>query len=221
MKISKLLVVSSAALIVAGAFAQGGMAAPKAGQQPARQGGGPGGGPGMRGGGMGSMMMMMPELQKELKITAAQKASIEKILKEMRAQPRGNGNNRDAMQKYQTRMMAVLSATQKTRLKQIELQMQGGSALLRADTQKSLGITAAQKTKLNAIREASQKEMRAKFEAARKANKQMDPTAMQNMRKAQDAKYMAVLSATQKAKWKTMTGKAFAMPAMRARRAGQ
>ena len=219
MKISKLLVVSSAALIVASAFAQGGMAAPKSGgQQPARQGGGPG----MRGGGFGGMMLMAPELQKELKITAAQKASIEKIIKEMRAAPRGaNGGNRDSMQKYQTRLMGVLSQWQKTRLKEIQLQMQGGSALLSPEVQKTLGITAAQKTKLNSIRDASQKEMRAKFEAARKANKQMDPTTMQNLRKAQDAKYLAVLSASQKAKWKTMIGKPFAMPAMRARRAGQ
>jgi hypothetical protein len=174
----------------------------------------------MGGGGMGGGMLMMPELQKELKITAAQKASLDKIMKEMQATPRDK-MNRETMQKFQTRITGVLSQWQKGRLKEIELQARGGSALLDPEVQKQLGITAAQKTKLTSIREASQKEMRTKFEAARKAEKPMDPTAMQNLRQAQDAKYMAVLSATQKAKWKTMTGKPFAMPAIRARGSGR
>ena len=114
--------------------------------------------------GMGGGMLMMPELQKELKITAAQKASIDKIIKEMRAQPRnGNTNNRESFQKYQTRIMNVLSANQKARLKQIELQMRGGGALLDPTVQKQLGITAAQKSKLTAVQAASAKEMRAKW----------------------------------------------------------
>jgi Spy/CpxP family protein refolding chaperone len=211
MKIHRVLVLLVALMMVAGALAQG--AAP-ARPQGGRQGGG------MRMGGMGGGMLMIPELQKELKITAAQKASIDKIMKEMQAVPRDK-MNRETAEKFMTRMNNVLSATQKTRLKQIQLQMQGGSALLNPDVQKQLGITAAQKTKLGAVRDASQKEMRAKMEAARKANKPIDPTAMQKMRKAQDAKYLAVLSATQKAKWNSMIGKPFAMPAMRARRAGQ
>jgi Spy/CpxP family protein refolding chaperone len=210
MKLQKIIVLVCASLFTVGALAQGGAA-------PARpQGGRQGGGMRM---GMGGGMLMMPELQKDLKITAAQKASIDKIIREMRAQPR-NGNNRESFQKYQTRMMNVLSATQKARLKQIELQMRGGSALLDPTVQKQLGITAAQKTKLTSIQTASSKEMRATFEAARKAKKPLDPTAMQSLRKAQDAKYMAVLSQAQKTKWKAMTGKPFAMPAMRARRAG-
>jgi hypothetical protein len=199
--------------MVAGALAQG--------AAPARpQGGRQGGGMRMGGGGMGGGMLMMPELQKELKITAAQKASLDKIMKEMQATPRDK-MNRETMQKFQTRITGVLSQWQKGRLKEIELQARGGSALLDPEVQKQLGITAAQKTKLTSIREASQKEMRTKFEAARKAEKPMDPTAMQNLRQAQDAKYMAVLSATQKAKWKTMTGKPFAMPAIRARGSGR
>lgn len=211
MRVHRVLVMLVAALMAASALAQG--AAP-ARPQGGRQGGG------MRMGGMGGGMLMIPELQKELKVTAAQKASIDKIVKEMQAVPRDK-MNREAAQKYMTRINNVLSATQKARLKQIELQMQGGSALLSPEVQKSLGITAAQKTKLTSLRDASQKDMRAKMEAARKANKPMDPTAMQKLRKAQDAKYLAVLSASQKAKWNTMIGKPFAMPAMRARRAGQ
>jgi Spy/CpxP family protein refolding chaperone len=203
----------AALVMVAGALAQG--------AAPARpQGGRQGGGMRMGGGGMGGGMLMMPELQKELKITAAQKASLDKIMKEMQATPRDK-MNRETMQKFQTRITGVLSQWQKGRLKEIELQARGGSALLDPEVQKQLGITAAQKTKLTSIREASQKEMRAKFEAARKAEKPMDPTAMQNLRQAQDAKYMAVLSATQKAKWKTMAGKPFAMPAIRARGSGR
>jgi Spy/CpxP family protein refolding chaperone len=213
MRIQRVLILLVVALFTASALAQG--AAGARPQQP-REGGRRGG----MGMGMGGMMMLAPELQKELKITAAQKASIEKIMKEMQAQPRNGGNNREAFQKYQTRIMNVLSASQKARLNQIQLQMRGGSAFLDPTVQKQLGITAAQKTKLTSLREASQKEMRAKFESARKANKPMDPAVMQKMRAAQDAKYMAVLSAAQKAKWKTMTGKPFAMPAMRARRAG-
>ncbi|MEO7453805.1 MAG: hypothetical protein ABIV13_03470 [Fimbriimonadales bacterium] len=214
MRVSRVLVLLAALVMVAGALAQG--AAP-ARPQGGRQGGG------MRmggGGGIGSGMLMMPELQKELKITTAQKASIDKIIKEMQALPRDK-MNRESMQKYQTRITGVLSQWQKGRLKEIELQSRGGSALLDPEVQKSLGITAAQKTKLKSIQDASQKEMRAKFEAARKSEKPMDMTAMQNLRKAQDAKYMAQLSASQKAKWKTMTGKPFAMPAIRARGAGR
>jgi len=213
MRIQRVVVLLVAAMFAASALAQG--------AAPARpQGGRQGSGMRMGMGGMGGGMLMIPELQKELKVTAAQKASIDKIMKEMQAVPRDK-MNREVAEKYMTRINNVLSATQKARLKQIELQMRGGSALFGPEVQKSLGITAAQKTKLTAIREASQKDMRAKMEAARKANKPFDPTAMQNLRKAQDAKYLAVLSATQKAKWKTMIGKPFAMPAMRARRAGQ
>lgn len=211
MRFNRVFVLLVALMMVAGALAQG--------SAPARPQGGRQGG-GMRMGGMGGGMLMIPELQKELKVTAAQKASIDKIVKEMQAVPRDK-MNREAAQKYMTRINNVLSATQKARLKQIELQMQGGSALLNPEVQKSLGITAAQKTKLTSLRETSQKDMRAKMEAARKANKPLDPAAMQKLRKAQDAKFLAVLSASQKAKWNTMIGKPFAMPAMRARRSGQ
>lgn len=204
MKIHRIaLSITAACILAVAAFAQGGAPAPRPqGQQ------GPRGGRMM---GMGGMMLMSSELQKELKITAAQKSSLEKIMKEMRAQPRDKVT-RESMQKYQTRMMGVLSASQKARLKQIELQARGGSALLDPDIQKQLGITAAQKSKLKALQDKFRKENMAKFEAARKANKPMDFSAMQKQRKAEDAKLMAVLSQAQKAKWKAMTGKPFDMP---------
>ncbi|MDQ2985595.1 MAG: hypothetical protein M3R13_02595 [Armatimonadota bacterium] len=214
MKFQRFATLVVASMMVASALAQGAAAPPRGGGQAPQ--GGRRGGMGMA---MGGGMLMMPELQKELKVTAAQKASIEKILKEMRAQPR-NGNNRDAFQKYQTRLMGVLTATQKARLNQIQLQSRGGSALMDPTVQKQLGVTAAQKATLTTLSTKFQKDNRAKFEAARKADKPMDVTAMQNLRKAQDAKYLAVLSEAQKTKWKAMIGKPFAMPQMRARRAG-
>jgi Spy/CpxP family protein refolding chaperone len=216
MKIQRIvLCVMAAGLLIGTALAQGG--APKPGQGPQR--GGQGEGRRMGGMGMGGMMLMMPELQKELKITTAQKTAIEKIMKEMQAQPRDKAT-RESMEKFQTRIMATLTATQKARLKQIQLQSRGGSALLDPEVQKQLAITAAQKTKLTALQEQIRKDSRAKMEAARKANKPMDMAAMQSQRKASDAKLMAVLSAAQKTKWTAMIGKPFAMPDRRNGRSG-
>jgi len=170
--------------------------------------------------GMGGMMLMMPELQKELKMTAAQKTSIDKIMKDMMGQPRDK-MTRESMEKYQTKLMGVLSAAQKTRLKQVQLQSRGGSALLDPDVQKSLGITAAQKSSLKTMQDKFRKDNQLKWEAARKANKQMDMAAMQKTRAAQDAKLFAVLSKAQKTKWSAMIGKPFKMPTMRRARAGR
>lgn len=210
------LCVMAASLLVGTALAQSAAAKPNPGQGQRGAQGARRAGMGM---GMGGMMLMMPELQKELQITAAQKTAVEKILKEMQAQPRDKAT-RESMEKFQTRLMGVLTATQKARLKQIQLQARGGSAFMDPEVQKQLGITAAQKTKLTALQDQFRKDSRAKIEAARKANKPMDMAAMQKLRAAQDAKLIAVLSQAQKTKWNAMIGKPFKMPARRAGRSG-
>lgn len=125
MKIQRIvLCVMAAGILMGTALAQGAAAKAKPGDgqrgaQGARRGGM----------GMGGMMLMMPELQKDLNITTAQKTAIEKITKEMRALPRDK-MNRESLEKFQTRIMATLTAAQKTRLKQIEMQSRGSSALM-------------------------------------------------------------------------------------------
>lgn len=137
------------------------------------------GGPGMMRGGFGDgMLLMRSDVQKDLKLTDAQKKKLEGIAAEMRppgggpggARPGGGGQGgnrpggnrqgggqgqpdweamRKRMEETEKKALAVLSPEQKARLKEIGIQMAGPMAYTRPEVDAALKLTGAQKNKLN------------------------------------------------------------------------
>lgn len=195
-------------LIAVIAFAAAASLAMAQGSAPARQGNRPQGGRMRMGGGqmMGMGLVYRPEVQTELKLTAAQKATLAKLRSNMMAkmQPK-NGKRPDPkamgaeMQKAQASIDKLLSAAQKQRLGQLRLQRSGAFALLEPSVAKQLGLTAAQKTKIEAIQKA----------AFKPPTNGQRPNFNRATLDATKNKMLGVLSAAQKTKWKAMLGKPF------------
>jgi Spy/CpxP family protein refolding chaperone len=112
------------------------------------------------------------------------------------------------------RLAEILLPEQLKRLNEIYIQQVGVNALQDEDVAKEIGISEAQKTKLAEIRQQN----RDSFGAAMRELFQPggDPEAnrakMEELRKANDAKLLAVLSSDQQKKFEAMKGKPFQMP---------
>jgi Spy/CpxP family protein refolding chaperone len=155
--------------------------------QGGRPGGGPGGmrgpfgfggfgGPGGPGGGGSAMLLNMTPIQKELKLTEAQKTKLKKLNtavanKRQQAfnQAREEGNFdpqamrkvMEAVQKQQEQGIAgILNKTQKSRLEEIELQREGIFAISREPIAGKLKLTADQTTQVKQAMEEMQTAMR-------------------------------------------------------------
>jgi Spy/CpxP family protein refolding chaperone len=177
----------------------------------------PGRGPGFGG---GSMFMLMNEsIRKELEIVPEQEAKLrelgEKMRDEMReafsglrdlsreereakfAEMREKG--RERMEAYQAQVDDILLDHQKTRLKQLRVQMQmrrGGVAggLASEELANELGITEEQKKRLAEVREEVEKETQEK---------------MRKIREEAREKILGVLTPQQRQKLEEMTGEEF------------
>ena len=145
-----------------------------------------GGAGGQRGGGGFRMMggagasntrlLRRNDVQKELKITAAQKTKLQELGSQgfgggqrgggggaaggggqRGGGGQGGGFDREAIMKAmaerEKNTLAVLTKTQQTRLKEIGLQMNGGRALMGEELQKELGLKASQKKELMGLEE--------------------------------------------------------------------
>lgn len=192
-------------------------------QRGRRGGGAPGGAPGgARGsmmGGMGGMMgggselalLRLPEVQKELDLLKEQVDDLTKINEDQRnvlrdlfsqmrnmSQEERTAKMRGAMEGIQKKVDDVLLPNQAKRLKQLALQqrLRGGiSAALRDDKLVSeLGISAAEKEKIDAKAAELEEQMRKQITELRK--------------KAQD-ELMKTLTPPQQAKLKDMLGEPF------------
>lgn len=208
-----------AACLVTSAGAQGGQG---------RRGGGFGGRGGFGGGGL--MMLRSADVQKELKMTQPQieklDAKQQEVFQAMQDARQGidfqnmTDEQRQAFQKkmgdIQTKAVTdVLDTTQQKRFHQLELQQQGGNALLRnKEVAEAIKVTDDQKSKLQAIQQAAQEEMRNNrpdFSGGQPSPEEMQKfmTKMQEMQKATNEKMLAVLTPVQLAKWKELTGEPF------------
>lgn len=200
------------------------------------QGGGAGGGGrrfqgpgrGMFGGGFN--MLRSADVQKELKMTQPQIEKVDakgqELMQAMRDAFQGGGGQpspeeRQAAMKKVQEMQAkavadILDTTQQKRFKQLELQQQGGSALLNnKEVAEALKITDEQKTKLEQIQQQGMQELQA-LPRPDFSGGQPDPAEMQKFmakmteaRKAINDKMLATLTAAQQAKWKELTGEPF------------
>ncbi len=175
---------------------------------------------GGRGGG-GLFLLMSSEVQKELKITPAQKVSIEKALGSMiparRPAQGGTGTRppqvgaRPDFAAIEKKVLAVINASQKLRFEELKLQSSGANAFRRDEVAKKLGLTEKQKKAIEDILDKARPNFtrgapggQQDFEKLRKE--------METKRAAGNKAAMAQLTPAQKATWAKMTGKPFTFP---------
>jgi len=172
-----------------------------------------------------AFFVFMPDVQKELGLTAAQKDKLGKIMQDqmnsMRP-PKGDqggkpperpnpGDFAKRMQDTQNKVNAILTAAQRTRLEQIGLQVQGPAALTNPDVAKKVGLTAKQQAAIKAIVEKSRPEF-PRPQQGQQPNQQDWEKRMKEMqakREAADKAILATLTPAQKATWTKMLGKPF------------
>jgi len=229
-------------LIIASAALLGLLALPMTAEaQNRQQGGGAaggqrqgGGGMGQRGGMMGmnvtkSMLLSRNDVQKDLKITAEQKAALEKAQADQRAKMQarmeemrnggGGGGDFTAIREEFEKMakdaddaaMKVLDKDQQARLGQIQIQFDGIKVILKPEMQKELGMKADQKKRLDELQEQQQAANTAIMQRMRDGELSREELAplMEQNNKALDAEFEKVLNDEQKAKLKEMQGAKF------------
>lgn len=179
--------------------------------RPAGQGGPPQGGFRMDGRSMGSFgLLRRSDVQKEIGLTAAQKTKIDAAMSATRPKPGEKFDPKKmeaAMKKTEATINSVLSATQKSRLKQLNYQRMGITGVLLPDVSKALGITDAQKKKITSIYQTEMKKVIGTPKPGERPS--FDRAKMEAARKRIDSQVAAALTATQRTKWTQMQGKPF------------
>ncbi len=202
-----------------------------AGPALAQGGGGRGFGFGGRGGGGSLGLLRMEEVQKELKLEAAQVELVNGVGEEMRGKMReifqsgGQGGNREeAMQKMQAlsadadkKLAQILNAQQMSRLKQLRYQQAGARALGEKEVQTGLKLTPDQVAQVTAATMAERQEQGALFQGfdfqnATPEQRQAQFQKMGDLRTKTDAKLNAILTDGQKKQWQSMLGAPFKFP---------
>jgi Spy/CpxP family protein refolding chaperone len=148
--------------------------------------------------------MTIEQLQKELKLTDEQKTRLVQL-----AMVRSG--NHEATEK---RLTVILKPEQLERLKQIQMQFDTASAIVKADVAKELGLTAEQRSKIAAVskqtKEKALKELRgakgAKGAAKAGDQKAKFAEAQEKVRKEINEKVIEILTQEQRAKFEKMQG---------------
>ncbi len=183
------------------------MAVPGAwGQERGNRGGGFGFGGGLLG------LADQKSVQSELKITNAQAKTIDELSKKQREGMRDL--SQDERRKKREEISAAndkaltetLQPEQLSRLKQIQLQVQGVMAFRRPEVSDALQLTSEQKDKLKSIGEEAFRSGREAFEGV---SREDAAAKRKELRKANVEKAEAVLTEEQKSKWKELTGAPF------------
>lgn len=201
--------------------------------------GGPGGGGfGGPGGGGAQFLLMLPEVQKELKLDAAQVDLLQGL---RQGGPGGPGGGRQAFEEFQKlspeerqkrftamrqqedkKVAEILDAKQLARLKQLQLQQRGVRALGQSDVADSLKLTPDQKQRVQTAMQGEQDGMRQMFQGFQPGaeppsdeQRQQIMKKMQDLRTGTDSKLNAVLTESQKAQFKQMQGAPFTFPQQR------
>ncbi|HEY2252082.1 MAG TPA: hypothetical protein VGH74_13510 [Planctomycetaceae bacterium] len=192
--------------------------------------GGRGGFGGGFGGGGFAGLLQMTQVQKELKLSDDQIAKVKEVADAARP-PQGARGQRGADQTDEQRaaareerrkrteetdakLTALLMPEQVTRLKQVQLWVQGYSALTNNETvAKGLGLTDDQKAALKTISDEAGKKRQAAFQGlGRGASEEQRTKAREEMatlQKDTDAECKAVLTDDQNAKLAAMKGEKF------------
>lgn len=183
----------------------------------------------MMGGQSNLQLVNRADVQKDLKITADQKTALDKLQADQQAamQKRmedmrnggGGGFDRNAMmaefekiQKEQNDAIdKILTDDQKTRLKQISLQMRGARALTDKDIQKELGLDKDQVRKIEDLQTSQQSANQEVFQKVQSGeiDRSEIQSIMEKNNKILDEALLKVLTSDQSAKFKTMQGPEF------------
>lgn len=194
--------------------------------QPGPGGRGPGGfGFGGFGGGGGGLLMLlrMEAVQKEIKATDDQLASLRKLGEEMRGggerpnfgdmsqeeREKAMSAMRERMEKANAKVAEILKPEQVARLEEISIQMRGTMALADPKVVKKLGLSEDQQKKLQEVQQANAAAMREAFQGG---DREAARAKMQDLRKQSTEKVMAVLTSEQKAAFEKLKGAEFKMP---------
>lgn len=236
----RLVTVAVLALSVA-LIASSAMAQPPGGGRGQRPGAGGPGGPGMMGGGGGGvMMLLMAEVVRtEVGVDDAMAEKVREVVRESMQPGRGERGPQDfrnlpdeerekmraeretRTKELEKKIAEVIGMEKFGRLKEIELQMSGVSAMIRAEVAGFLGLTDEQKEKIRELMEAnsekSGEQMRSIFsgnfremsDADRTAAMEKMRTIRQESQQALEKDIMGVLTDEQKAKLAKMMGKPF------------
>lgn len=188
----------------------------------------------------GTGFLMMPAVQKELGLSAAVSKKISdkmtgllrpsgsamsgKLTPEQREREMAEFKKRfEAIQKSQAECLALLTAPQKARLRQITIQQMGAQAMYNPEIKKELGLSDSQTKRISDLMQQSFRNVFAGRQrkpgerpSREQAMKQMEEFAKkQQAAKAKvDADAVKVLTPAQQSKWKAMKGKPFKLDVM-------
>jgi Spy/CpxP family protein refolding chaperone len=180
---------------------------------------------GMFGGGGGVMLLSNKGVQKEVKATDEQVSKLDAFAEEMRTKQREafQGFQDLSTEERRTKMQEVgrkiredvnkgladiLKPEQVKRFQQIEIQSAGAQAFAMPNVQAALKLTDDQKSKLDGINQETMQAMRDAREEAGGDMEVMMKKGAEIRKKAAD-KALALLTDSQKATWKEMTGEPF------------
>ncbi|MBI3912206.1 MAG: hypothetical protein HY320_14910 [Armatimonadetes bacterium] len=166
--------------------------------------------------GSGLFLLMHPTVQAELKLTNQQKSQLQTMMQNQRQAQMGlrdlppeeqRAKFEQLQQDAQKQVGALLTASQKKRLRQIEWQMAGADALLQEEVAGELKLTSEQRQKIQAIfRDGFQATagLRGQFQDPNQRQAAMQK--MQELREQTSKKAFAVLTNAQLSKWKQIIG---------------
>ncbi len=178
------------------------------------------------GSGFRAFLIMREDVQKELKLTEAQKKSLQARLQALfprssgQTSPRSQGgqggqgggasrpNPSEAVDKA---IKEILTPAQQKRLQELALQWDGPSALLRTDIAQKVGLSSQQQQKIRELVQAQSQKMREAFQRARNnpGEREKLRQQMEQNRKDLNNKILALLTPAQKQKWQSLLGKPF------------
>ena len=170
---------------------------------------------------------MMPDVQKEIGLSASQKDQIMKVLQSGMMGPGGGtppkggqaspprmdtGDFQKRIADMQKKLDTILKPAQKARLEEVFLQLQGPMALQRDDVAAKVGLSSKQKSAIRAIAEKARPNFSRPSQGAPKpADMEKLRKEMETKREAGNKAIVASLDAGQKAKWAKLQGKPFKM----------
>lgn len=195
-------------------------------------------GRGGRGG--AAQLLQTPEVQKELKLDAAQIDLLNQLNTELREKGRTVFQSSQGLapeerdRKFaefrvesEKKIGEILDAKQKARLHQLELQQSGMRGLSRPDVQDELKLSADQRAKIKTAVDSEREEMRKAFEGFRGGGQNMTQEQRQEafrkfgeVRTATEGKLSAILTDAQKKQYQSMQGAAFTFPERQRRQRG-
>lgn len=164
-------------------------------------------------------LLMRPDVQADLQLSNGQKVQLnairERTAKQMKNAP-AQGQNMAGMRAMMAQRLeqdnreaeALLSETQRNRLAEIKLQLQGDFVLLDPEVQKNLEFSDFQKSQAQALQAQQQERMREEMRSGSFSHGKM-MVVMKRLQGQYAASLMKLLTPEQSAKLKTLKGRPF------------